>query len=207
MLILKTIVINAGPKRKGVNAQLARSALEGAESVGADVEYIDLYKLDLHGCMTCLICKKEGMAGKCYWRDDVSSLIERILNADALLISAPIFFSNPTSHYMALLERLIYCLVSYDVGNSFNGKVNVGLFYIINYPEDYFEKSIRPQLKQSEDLLKMLNGRVVIDTFSNITQNDYSDKSQKGIDSLKLKEEQLRVDLEKIFKIGADLSG
>ncbi len=135
---MKTIVINAGPKRKGINAQLMKSAVEGAESVGAEVEYIDLYKLDLHGCMTCLICKKEGMAGKCYWRDELSPLIERILNADGLLIGAPIFFSNPTSHYMALLERLIYCIVSYDVGNSFRGKVNVGLFYTVNYPLDYF---------------------------------------------------------------------
>lgn len=62
-------------------------------------------------------------------------------------------------------------------------------------------------LKSVLNVDKMLNGRVVIDTFSNITQNDYSDKSQKGIDSLKLKEEQLRVDLEKTFKIGADFSG
>ena len=203
---MKSVVINAGPKRKGISAQIAKSALKGAESVGSDVEYVDLYRLDLHGCMTCLICKKEGKAGKCYWRDDLSSLIERILNADSLLISAPIFFSNPTSHYMALLERLIYCLVSYDVGNSFNGKVNVGLFYIVNYPIDYFEKSVRPQIRQSENLLKMLNGKVIIDTFSNITQNDYLDKSDEGIASLKLKEEQLDIDLAKSFEIGAELS-
>lgn len=34
---MKTIVINAGPKRKDVNTQLAQSALKGAESVGAEV--------------------------------------------------------------------------------------------------------------------------------------------------------------------------
>ena len=143
---MKTIVINADPKRKGICAQLMKQALKGAESVGTEVEYVDLYKMDLSGCRICLICKRDEDICKCYWRDDFSPLIERIFDADCLLIGAPIFFSNPSSHYMALLERLIYCMVSYKTGNKFKGKVNVGLFYTINYPMDYFEKSIRPHL-------------------------------------------------------------
>ena len=55
---MKTIVINASPRRKFCTAQIMKEAAKGAESVGAEVEYIDLYKLDLHGCMSCLICKK-----------------------------------------------------------------------------------------------------------------------------------------------------
>ena len=199
---MKTIVINADPKRKGINAQLAKSAAKGAESVGAEVEYVDLYKLDLSGCRICLICKNDEDICKCYWRDELSPLIERILNADALLIGAPIFFSNPSSHYMALLERLIYCIVSYKTGNKFKGKVNVGLFYTINYPMDYFEKSVRPHLKQSEDVLKMLNGEVIIDTFSNISKNDYANNP----DVVVSKEKQLDCDLRKVFEIGAMLS-
>lgn len=199
---MKTIVINADPKRKGINAQLAKSAAEGAKSVGAEVEYVDLYKMDLSGCRICLICKNDEDVCKCYWRDELSPLIERIFNADALLIGAPIFFSNPSSHYMALLERLIYCMVSYKTGNKFKGNVNVGLFYTINYPMDYFEKSVRPHLKQSEDVLKMLNGNVVIETFSNISKNDYSNNP----DVAKSKEKQLDCDLDKVFQMGAELS-
>ena len=199
---MKTIVINADPKRKGINAQLMKSAAKGAESVGAEVEYVDLYKLNLSGCRICLICKNDDETCKCYWRDDLSPLIENIFDCDTLLIGVPIFFSHPSSHYMALLERLIYCMVSYKTGNKFKGKVNVGLFYTVNYPKDYFEKSIRPHIKQSEDLLKMLNGKVVIQTFSNISKNDYSNKSS---DEIKSKEEQLSLDLENVFEISADL--
>lgn len=200
---MKTVVINADPKRKGVNAQLAKSALKGAQSTGAEVEYVDLYKLDLSGCRVCLICKRDEDVCKCYWRDELSPVIEDIFNADALLVAAPIFFSNPSSHYMALLERLVYSMVSYKTGNKFKGKVNVGLFYTINYPKGYFEKSVRPHLKQSEDVLKMFNGKVVIESFSNITKNDYSNKSEEEV---KLKEEQLSLDLERVFEIGAELS-
>ena len=97
-------------------------------------------------------------------------------------------------------------MVSFETGNTFRGKVDVGLFYTVEYPLDYFENSVRPHLKQSEDLLKMLNGKVVIDSFSNITRADRTDTSQEGIDSLKLKEEQLSKDLEKVFNIACELS-
>ena len=199
---MKTVVINADPKRKGVNAGLAKSAAEGAESVGAEVEYVDLYKLDLSGCRICLICKNDEDVCRCFWRDELSPLIERIFDADALVIGVPIFFSHPSSHYMALLERLIYCMVSYESGNKFKGSVNVGLFYTINYPKSYFEKSVRPHLKQSEDLLGMLNGKVVIETFSNISKNDYNNNP----DVAESKEKQLAIDLGKVFEIGAELS-
>ncbi len=91
-------------------------------------------------------------------------------------------------------------MVSYRTGNKFKGKVNVGLFYTINYPMDYFEKSVRPHLKQSEDLLKVLNGNVVIDTFSNIFKNDYS---SKDADLIQAKEKQLSLDLKKVHDITA----
>ena len=182
---------------------MAQSAAEGARSAGADVEYFDLYRLDLSGCRVCLICKNDDESCKCYWRDDLSPLIERIFNGDSLLMAVPIFFSQPSSHYMAFLERLVYSMVSYKVGNKFKGKVNVGLFYTINYPMDYFEKSVRPHIKQSEDLLEMLNGKVVIETFSNISKNISSKSSD---DELKLKEEHFNQDLRTVFEIGAELS-
>ena len=200
---MKTIVINAGPKRKDVNAQLAQSALKGAESVGADVEYVDLYKLDLSGCRACMICKRDEDVCKCFWKDELSPLIERIFDSDALLIVVPIFFSNPSSHYIAFLERLIFSLVSFQTGNKFKGKVNAGLFYTVEYPLDFFEKSVRPNLKQSEDLLGMLNGNVVIDSFSTITKTE---RSAKSSDELSIKEEQLSRDLNEIFDIAAELS-
>ena len=44
---MKTIVINADPKIKQEIGKLLKSAAEGAESVGSEVEYFDLYKIDM----------------------------------------------------------------------------------------------------------------------------------------------------------------
>ena len=204
---MKTIVINADPKRKGNNAKIMNSAASGAESVGSEVEYVDVYKLKLSGCRVCLICKKDGNETcKCYWRDELSPLIEKIFNSDVLLIGVPIFFSQPSSHYLAFFERLIYCMVSYKTGNKFKGKINVALFYTINYSKDYFEESIRPHLKLSEDLLKMFNGKVVINSVCNISKNEYFKKDEDSKNKVKLKEKEFAIDLEKAFQIGAKLS-
>ena len=198
---MKTVVINADPKRRGNTAKLMKSALRGVESAGSETTYVDLYKFDLSGCRACLICKNDEETCKCYWKDELSSLIDEILDADCLLIGVPVFFANPSSHYLALLERLIFCTVSYT-GSKFKGKLNIGLFYTIEYPKSYFEKSVRPSFKLSEDLLRMLNGRVTIEVFHNISKNE---RSTIDSDSIKSKEDQFESDLESIYKIAADL--
>ena len=58
-------------------------------------------------------------------------------------------------------------------------------------------------MKQSENLLEMLNGEVVIDTFSNFSINMYKSKSEEEI---RKKEKQLELDLEKVFDIASRLS-
>ena len=131
-------------------------------------------------------------------------MIEKILDADILLIGAGIFFSEPTSHYRALIERLIFCIVSFEASNLFKGNINVGLFYTIEYSKEYFEKTIRPHLKQSEDLFGMLNGTVIIDSFSYTLKNVQSKLSESELDLLN---ESLDENLEATFGIGAELCG
>ena len=207
MFLLKAIVINAGPKRRDGNAQLVKEAARGAESVGASVKYVDLYKLDLHGCMNCGVCKNDDKVGKCYWKDETSPLIEEILASDVLIIASPIFFTEPTSHYRALIERLIYCIVSFERGNVFKDKINVGLFYTIEYPKAMFEKNVRPHLKQSESLLEMFNGEVNIYTSRIITKNERN----KSLDNpeleskIKKKENEFAEDLDNAFEIAVKL--
>ena len=199
---MKTIVINADPKMKQEIGKLLKSASEGAESVGSEVEYFNLYKMDLRGCMTCAICKKKNKETfKCYWRDELSPIIEKILNADTLLIGSQIFFNEPTSHYRALVERLIYCIISYDRNYYYKGKVNVGIFYSVISPKNHFEKNVRPNLKSTEDLFKLLNGEVKV--YINYKGMVSKKKTEEEIKKM---ERQFEIDLKNAFEIGAELS-
>ena len=60
----KIIAVNAGP-RKGWNTDtLIMEAARGAESVGAQVEKFDLFRLERYtGCISCFGCKKEKFKG------------------------------------------------------------------------------------------------------------------------------------------------
>jgi len=209
---LKTIIINASPRKKWNTAEVLDAARKGAESVGAETEYVNLYDLVFKGCRSCLICKrKDKTKGKCYWRDDLTPLIEKIFEADALIIGSPIYFGQPTSEFRALLERLIFCIMSYDDGSSyFTGKVNVGIFYTMNAPIDFYEQSMKDSLASNEFLFKYLNGEVVSYPVCDTLQvHKYSEYNMAGF-SQEAKEKQLILqfpnDLEKAFEIAAELS-
>ena len=211
-IIMKTIVINASPRKKWNTAEIMQSAQKGAESVGAETKYVNLYDLSFKGCRSCLVCKlKDKTKGKCYWRDDLSPLIEEILDSDALLIGSPIYFGEPTSEFRALVERLIFCLLSYDDGSSyFTGKVNVGIFYTMNAPLQYYVDSMKDNLTKIEFLFSFLNGEVVTYPVCDTIQvSKYSKYNMAGF-SQEAKEKQWILqfpkDLEKAFEIGANLS-
>lgn len=209
---MKTIIINASPRKKYNTAEIMKAAQKGAESAGAETEYINLYDLDFKGCRSCLICKLKGKERcKCYWRDSLSPLIEKILNADTLLIGSPIYFGEPTSEFRALIERLIFCVMSYDDGSSYyTGKVNVGIFYTMNAPMQYFEQSMKESLSAIEFLFSFLNGEIITYPVCDTMQvAKYSEFNMAGF-SQEAKEKQYVLqfpkDIEKAFEIGAELS-
>ena len=209
---MKTIVINASPRKTWNTAEIMQSAQKGAESVGAETEYFNLYDLVFKGCRSCLICKrKDKTKGKCYWRDDLTPLLEKVYEADALIIGSPIYFGQPTSEFRALLERLVFCIMSYDDGSSyFTGKVNVGIFYTMNAPLEFYEESMKDSLSSNEFLFKYLNGEVISYPVCDTLQvHKYSEYNMAGF-SQEVKEKQLILqfpnDLEKAFEIAAELS-
>ena len=209
---MKTIIINASPRKKWNTAEVLDAARKGAESVGAETEYVNLYDLVFKGCRSCLICKrKDKTKGKCYWRDDLTPLLEKIYEADALIIGSPIYFGQPTSEFRALLERLIFCIMSYDDGTSyFTGRVNVGIFYTMNAPLEFYEESMKDSLSSIEFLFKYLNGEVISYPVCDTLQvHKYSEYNMAGF-SQEVKEKQLILqfpnDLENAFEIAANLS-
>ena len=209
---MKTIIINASPRKKWNTAEVLDAARKGAESVGSEVEYVNLYDLVFKGCRSCLICKrKDKTKGKCYWKDDLSPLIEKIFDSDALIIGSPIYFGQPTSEFRALVERLIFCIMSYDDGSSYYaGKVNVGIFYTMNAPLEFYEQSMKDSLSSTEFLFSFLNGEVISYPVCDTLQvHKYSEYNMAGF-SQEAKEKQLILqfpnDLENAFEIAANLS-
>jgi len=111
----KIIVINAGP-RMGYNTDLLiQEAAKGAESEGAEVEYISLFQLEKYtGCISCFACKLPNTFGKCMCKDGLSDLLEKLRTADGVIIGSPNYLGNLTASFRALYERWVFQSLTYN---------------------------------------------------------------------------------------------
>lgn len=111
----KIIAIHAGP-RTGMNTdQLIKEAIKGVESKGAEVEYISLYRLEKYtGCISCFACKLPRSYGKCAYHDGLYDVLEKIRNADGIIVGSPNYLGNLTASFRALYERLVFQSLTYN---------------------------------------------------------------------------------------------
>ena len=205
---MKTIIINASPRKNWNTAELLKQAQKGAESVGAQTEYVELYDLSFTGCRSCMACKlKNGKHPGCAWKDELSPLIDRILEADELIIGTPIYWGEPTAQFRALMERLLFCVTPYERRSYFSGSVNVSLIYTMNAPQSYYENTLRPYLRGIEDLFaQFLHGEVRSYAACDTLQvKDYSKYDMGLFDEAQKKqhrEERFPADLAACFELG-----
>ena len=209
---MKTILLNGSPRKNWNTAQLLKAAQKGAESVGAETEYIDLYDLTYTGCRSCMACKRKGGERcRCFWKDDLSPVIDRIFAADALFVGSPIYLGDITSQVHALIERLHFCALSYDdYSNYFTGRVNTGIILTMNAPKRYYSLAYRKKAKEVTECFRALNGEVELYACCDTLQvNDYSRFSMAGFNEehkREVHEKQFPRDLENAFSMGARLS-
>ena len=210
---MKTIVINASPRKNFNTAQLLKEAQRGAESAGAETEYVDLYDLTFTGCRSCLACKANGKErNKCYWKDDLTPLVERILNADAVIIGAPIYFGQPTAGFRALWERLAFPVLSYDGQpmSYYESSLNVGFIWTMNATQEQYESMVKPALQGTEGFAPLFfHGKVTsYAALDTLQVKDYSKYAMGAFDPQAKQarhDEQFPHDLEACFKMGKEL--
>ena len=211
---MKTMIINASPRKNMNTAQLLREAQKGAESAGAETEYINLFDYTFTGCRSCFACKrKDGERNKCFWKDDLSPIVEKILAADAVIIGSPIFFGQPTASFRALWERLAFPVLSYDGEpiSYYDSQLNIGFIWTMNATGDYYENGIKPTLAVTESTAPMFfHGRVEsYASLDTLQVKDYSKFAMGAFDPEAKKqrhEEQFPIDLQECFKMGERLS-
>jgi multimeric flavodoxin WrbA len=71
--------------------------------------------MDIRGCTACGVCREKA-DGACHGRrDDGNSVIDAMLQADALILGSPTYFADVTAEMKALIDRAGY--VSRGNGN------------------------------------------------------------------------------------------
>ena len=127
---MKVLAISAGTKN-GTNDSMAKEALMGAKETGADIEFINLFDLNLKPCTGCLACmtgQKTGLmageAGDCIIKDDLPWLEDKIHEADGILWVIPIFEKGAPAIIHILQDRIGG--PSHDTGTNKVGQMIAG---------------------------------------------------------------------------------
>ncbi|MGA2120707.1 MAG: flavodoxin family protein [Methanoregula sp.] len=101
---MKIIGINASPKgEKSQTRRLVMGVLEGARQAGADITFVDVCGLDIHYCTACGTCYAKG---ECIHDDDYPALLEKMLDADGIVLGSPNYINQVTAQLKTMLDRM-----------------------------------------------------------------------------------------------------
>lgn len=211
----KVIAINGSPRRKGNTATLLKYALDGAASLGAETEIINLYDLNYKGCSSCFACKKKDSKciSECVMKDELTPVLENAMQSDAIILGTPIYFNNITGGIQSFIERFLFMNASYDneSHSNLNGSINIGFIYTMNVPSEMMRQF---GLDTVFELQKTIHGTILKGKSEYITSNDtyqfsdYSKYAASFIDAerkKKVRDEQFPIDCRNAFDMGKGL--
>ncbi len=208
---MKVLAINGSPRKEWNTATLLKNALEGAASQGAETEIVHLYDLDFKGCTSCFSCKiKNGKSyGKCAMKDDLTPILQKVADSDAIILGSPIYIGYVTGEMKSFLERLVYPYLVYDVERSslFKKKIRTGVILTLGAPEIRVkEMGYDSQFKMIEMLLTRMFGAsesmAVYDTLQFDDYSKYVASSFNPEEKVKRRKEVFPQDCEKAFDMG-----
>ncbi|NTW05613.1 MAG: flavodoxin family protein [Peptococcaceae bacterium] len=102
---MKVVAFNGSPKPEGNTARSIRIVFGELEKEGIETEFVQLGGKKVFGCLACMKCRENG-DNRCVRTDDeMNTYIEKIIEADGIIIGSPTYFSNVSSEVKALIDR------------------------------------------------------------------------------------------------------
>ncbi|MCR5185831.1 MAG: flavodoxin family protein [Clostridia bacterium] len=148
---MKIVAVNGSPRKNFNTAELVKAIADGARSQGAEVEVINLYDLDgFTGCISCFGCKLGANRGRCVRKDGLSETLEKIRNADGLVLGTPNYLGETSAGFRALYERLIFQYLTYQKEEmSCNDRKIPVIFVMTSNAPDFYYRGLVKNYKNS----------------------------------------------------------
>ena len=102
---MKVVAFNGSARKDGNTAILIRHVFQELETEGIETEFIQLSGSKIHGCIACMKCF-ENKDQRCSVKDDIiNDCIEKMLDADGIILGSPTYFANVSTEMKALIDR------------------------------------------------------------------------------------------------------
>jgi multimeric flavodoxin WrbA len=99
----KLLVLSASPRKGGNSDLLCDQFMLGAEEAGNPTEKIFLRDKNINYCTGCGTCYKMGKS--CPQKDDMAEVLEKMIEADAIVMATPVYFYTMNGQMKTLIDR------------------------------------------------------------------------------------------------------
>jgi len=142
---MKVVGINGSPRVGGNTEQLIKKVFEELEAEGIETELIQLGGKAVRGCLACGKCG-EMLNGTCIIKTDpVNDIIQKMVEADGIILGSPTYFADVTAEMKALIDRAGFVvlrnggLLKHKVGVSVVAARRAGALHVFDSMNRFFQ--------------------------------------------------------------------
>jgi multimeric flavodoxin WrbA len=100
----KVLIISSSPRRNGNSDTLCNQFQKGAIESGHNVEKVFLRDKKINYCMGCEVCNT---THKCVQNDDMALLLDKMVNADVIVLATPVYFYTMDGQLKTFIDRTV----------------------------------------------------------------------------------------------------
>lgn len=124
---MKVVAFNGSPRKEGNTYEAIKIVAEQLKAENIEVEIMQVGNKKIQGCTACNSCYKTRNE-RCIIDDEVNEWIQKIKEADGIVLGSPVHFSDIGATMKAFLDRATY--VASANNNLFRHKVGTGVISV-----------------------------------------------------------------------------
>ncbi len=141
---MKVVAFNGSPRKEGNTASLIKHVLAELDKEGIETEIVQIGGKSVHGCTACSKCF-ENIDRRCVIDNDiVNECIEKMLEADGIILASPTYFADLTPELKALIDRAGFVakanseMFRYKVGTAVVAVRRAGSIHVFDSINHFF---------------------------------------------------------------------
>lgn len=101
----KVLILSGSPRKNGNSDILCDEFARGARSSGNEVEKIRIAEKNIGYCHACYFCRDH--AGECAIKDDMREILQKMIDADVIVLATPVYFYSIDAQLKAVIDRTV----------------------------------------------------------------------------------------------------
>lgn len=102
---MKVVILKGSPRgRRSDSSKIADAFAEGSRAAGHEVSVFDAGRASVRPCIGCMKCN--GAKDPCVFDDDFAEIGAAVIDADAVVYAAPLYYHAPSPQLLAAVSRL-----------------------------------------------------------------------------------------------------